>query len=109
MEKVNYSNSLFYLKNFLKELVADRIDVNRHHVEIMSIGNIVAEVFYEDEDDNIDAYYRITYRTRYFNEEKKNFDYGEETVMYWCHTESTVNGDFSDVVVTEDEFDNIME
>ncbi len=104
----NYENMLLGVKDAIGEMVADRLDINRFHINMLSISTDIAlEVSYDDEDGTYDTYREITYQTRYFNKENNNFDYGEVTTAYWCHTEDH-NGDFSDVVVTEEEFENII-
>ena len=106
--KANYENMLLSVNYAIGEMVADRLDINRMHIVMLSISTDIAlEVSYDDEDGNYDTYREITYQTRYFNKENNNFDYGEVTTAYWCHTEDQ-NGICSDVVVTEEEFENIV-
>lgn len=107
MNKINYQDALMGLTEFLQELIADKLDVNRRHISVTTIyPEIVAEVDYEDEEMNLDTYYEVKYVERYFNKETKGWEYGEEKTMYWCHTESYADHDFTDVILTEQEFEN---
>ena len=96
MNKVNYEDALRGLTEFLEELIADKLDVNRRHITVTAIyPQIVAEADYEDEDMNFDTYYKVEYEVD-----------GDEGTMYWCHTESMATHGFSDVILDEREFVN---
>ena len=108
--KNNYEDALRGLTEFLEELIADRLDVNRKHITVTAIyPQIVAEADYEDEDMNFDTYYKVEYVERRFSEADKKWVDGDEGTMYWCHTESMVTHDFSDVILDEREFENCTE
>lgn len=96
MNKVNYEDALRGLTEFLEELIADKLDVNRRHITVTTIyPQIVAEADYEDEDMHFDTCYKVEYEVD-----------GDEGTMYWLHTESMTTHEFSDVILDEREFVN---
>ena len=110
MKKTNFDDALRGVTEFLQGLIADKLDINRLHIEVLGVcPKIIAEASYEDEDDNYDIHREIGYRTRYWNAEKQVFEYSELKKTYWCHTESMTKGYFTDVVVTEEEFKNLFD
>lgn len=109
--RTNIENALYEITDLLQNKVADYLDVNRQHIEIVSIGtNIVGEDYYDWSEDPNDAcegtqsetYFSFMYRYR---DNLKELDYDEPEEMIWQHIEGSdyVDG-FTDKVMTIEEF-----
>ena len=115
----NYQDLLWEIKKMLADKVADKLDVNRQHIDIIWISTDLIGEYYcfdEDEDweDGVDEYYeRIFYAFQYkYRKDLKTLDYEDPVTMVWesgkeGDTEETA--DAYDVVHTLEEFDKIAE
>ena len=108
MKKINYEDLAYELRQMLENLIADELDVNRMHIDVIQVGLLPVAEFTDEEDiDYFEEYHLVIYNTRYWNEKKKNFDFGEPEIMYWVHTEDSDGS--SDVVIDEMEYKNRVE
>lgn len=104
MKQIDYEKLFWELTSMLEEKVADRLDVNKHHINVTLIGSLAGEHFYDDDDcgETSETFYPFLYRYR---KSLKNLEYEDEVLMYWQHVESD-EGDY-DNVLTEEEFNNL--
>ena len=107
-KNTNYEDLLFEIREMLEGLVADKLDVNRRHIDVRSVELHPLVVLTCDTDpDFCETYYHVIYRTRYWNEKKKEFKYGEPADMVWVHNEDA-DGVY-DCACTMEEYNSRME
>ena len=114
--RTNIENALYEITDLLQNKVADYLDVNRQHIDIVSIDtNIVGEDCYdwsEDpndacEDTQFETYFSFMYRYR---DNLKELDYDEPEEMIWQHIEGSDYTDgFTDRVMAIEEFEALFE
>ena len=91
MTIINYENALCGITDYLREKVADRLDVNRNHI---TITKVAAETFWElESEEEYQCARMFAYRE----------DASEDSWMVWYHQEKDT-GYFRDLVMTEEEF-----
>ena len=94
MKKINYEDSFSAVVDFLTDEIAGMIDVNRRHVEIVSIEASGEEEFYENGD--IAIVRKVVWRTRDW--EEGEVVYGDEKASAWVSVESDDLTNHSDIV-----------
>lgn len=114
--RTNIENALYAIKDYLQDLVANFLDVNREHINILSVDtNIIGEDIYDwsqDEDDALEeedseTYYSFTYEYR---KDKRTLDYDEPKEMVWQHTESpNYKNGYIDRVMTPEDFNQLFQ
>ena len=113
MENFNFEDALYGIKDMLRDLVADYLDVNRGHIMIGNLyTQLVGEDCYDWDNDPEDAcagvqgetYYMFDYQYR---KDKRTLDYEESKEMYWKHVD--YEGRHRDEVMTQVEFDALFE
>ena len=115
MNNTNYGDFLWAIKDMLQDKVADYLDVNRQHIDIVFLGtDIIGEDCIDwdaDEDDAAEGFDNETYYSFSYSYRKdiKTTDYEEPVDMVWQHTESEEYGTVCDRVMTFDEFDKLFE
>ena len=111
MNKIDYTQALQAVEDMLQGLVADYLDVNRKHIQILFIDvPLCGEDGYDWDMNPEDAmegteweeYRMFTYQ---FREDTRTLDYGEPVDMIWRHIDER---NF-DSVMTEEEFDTLIE
>ena len=112
----NTEKMMYEIKDTLQDLVADYLDVNRQHIEILSIDtHVCGEDYYDWDKDPYDAfqgaqseaYYMVTYRYR---NNLKSGVYDEPNDMVWQHIESPNYTDgFVDRIMSVERFDELFE
>lgn len=105
MIKINIEKLLMALWNELEDLVANYLDVNRGHVDITFISDLIGEHYYDDEDYGFTSitFYQFGYKYR---ESMKNLDYEDEKTMVLQHFESEGEGAY-DHIITMEEFEKL--
>ncbi len=113
MNKTNYEDYLCGIRDMLQNKVADYLDVNREHINIVFLGtDIYGEDCIDwdaDEDDAMEGmesetYYMFSYAYR---KDKRFLDYEEPVDMVWRHIEGDER--VFDEVMSEQEFEKLFE
>ena len=80
-----YEDSLWAIRKNLQEMVADRLDVNKRHIDITMIATDVYGEDSIDEDECGDEWFFTYYYFQYrYRADLKSSDYGDCTPMIWC-------------------------
>ena len=116
MKRQNFEDALYFIKDNLQEMVADYLDVNRQHIDIMFVDmNVCGEDYYDWSKDPYDtfeggqseAYYMVCYRYR---NNLKTLVYDEPQDIVWQHIEGPDYMDgFTDRVMSVADFDKLFE
>ena len=105
MRKVNYEDSFSEVVDFLKNEIADMLDVNSKHIEVLSVEVEGSDEFYENGD--IATVRKVEWRTRDWKEGEPV--YGEKRASAWVSIDYGEDGitDHDDVVFYD--YDKCME
>ena len=113
MKKFDYEEALNSVSEMLQDKVADYLDVNRQHINILSIETEICGEdcidWDEDEEDaaegeEFETYRRILYQYR---EDIRNIDYKEPECIVWRHIEG--ENRLFDEVMSVEEFEKLFE
>ena len=104
--RTNIENALYAIKDYLQDLVANFLDVNREHINILSVDtDIIGEDIYDWSQD--EAYYSFLYQYR---KDKRTLDYDEPKEMVWQHIESPNYTDgYIDRVMTPEDYNQLFQ